>query len=149
MARYSENLVIGLGIQRSILTQFGVATSTGIVWDLQKFCDKIKEDPGVKNKFNIFQLIDMEMAMLGFAPVGDGRNLRLIPCWLYQFLPDQVLVYGRSSDEPELKDKTTLGAPVSGFFGFAVLPRDKKLRDDQPEVVTPKEKEIVTSSEEK
>jgi hypothetical protein len=95
--------------------------------------DSILADNDVK-KLNIYNLSDTELINLGFGYVSEDTNVRLIPTWIYQFLPETVYVYGSNSTEPVVIKREQLGEPNAGYFGYGILAKGMKLNNSEPEI---------------
>jgi len=133
----SNSFMVGIGIQRSILNMFGEATAVGTDWDLNEFVKRIKDDPGVKKEFDIYKLSDGELLGLGFGKISDDCNIRLIPSWLYSFLPDQLFVYGKDTPDGIVIKKNQLGVPRMGYFGLGILAKGMPISNSTQEAVLP------------
>jgi len=131
MQKLSNSFLIASGIKKMILDQFGATTAWGNPWDLDKFVKAIQEDKSVDEEFDIYELSEDEMILLGFGTI-NGKPYKTIPAWLYCFLPDELAVIPEGETEYKTMNKTDFNPQlIYGCFTYGIIPRDKINKKDE------------------
>ncbi len=83
--------------------------------------DKIVDSYGT---VDITQLTDEQMEELGFGKWSDKTPIRLIPLWLYPFLPEEIEIQSIGG-ESKLKKEDMDNDHRFGCLAYGIKPKDK------------------------
>lgn len=92
---------------------------------LRELPGKLMKDPDFK-PLDLSELTSEQMDDLGFGKWDEGNPLRLIPVWLFPFLPDEVNCGSIDWDAPSIIKKVDMDNDSRcGCLAYGVYPATK------------------------
>lgn len=102
---------------------------------IREIHENLKEKIG---SINISELTAEQMDELGFGRWSEENTMRLIPLWLYQFLPDEIETECIDGKKSRLKKSEMDTDNRYGMLAYGIWPNDQA--QAQPPTVTPERK---------
>lgn len=112
-------------VRRAIMTR-AAEVMNYTRWDDKFAANQIRETPErlIKEigKINIAELTASEMQDLGFGVWSDDTPMRLIPLWLFPFLPDEIECESISGTKTVLKTSEMDNDHRFGCLAYGIVP---------------------------